>query len=181
MDAERRVWERRQGGPLHSHVAPWMVRSSGPGYCSQVAGWRKCRLTTPGLVEPQELPIASRWCWPPSGGKRPFSATGGNTDRTALRGGGGKGVVIPSTSGEDGSGTGERECENCADRIRAMALKPHFHGLMSEGGNASSACGQPNWCRKSRGRPPSSAQRPRYSRIRRHGSVQVTLREVQSE
>ena len=62
MDTERRVWERRQGGRLHSHVAFWMVRSSGPGYCSQVAGWRKCRVTTPGLVEPQELPIASRWC-----------------------------------------------------------------------------------------------------------------------
>ena len=62
MDTERLGWERRQEGRLHSRVALWMVRSSGPGYCSQVAGWRKCHLTTPGLVEPQELPIASRWC-----------------------------------------------------------------------------------------------------------------------
>ena len=91
MDTKRRVWERRQGGRLHSHVALWMVRSSGPGYCSQVAGLRKCRITTPGLVELQKLPIASRWCWSP-GGKRPFSATGGNADSPALPGGGGKGI-----------------------------------------------------------------------------------------
>ena len=84
MDTERRFWERRQGGRLYSHVAPRMVRSSGPGHCSQVAGWRKCRPATPGLVEPQKLPVASRWCWSPPGGKRPFSATGGNAECSAL-------------------------------------------------------------------------------------------------
>ena len=30
--------------------------------------------------------------------------------------------MIPGTPGEDGSGTGERECGNCADRIMAKAL-----------------------------------------------------------
>ena len=84
MDPERRGWERRQGGQLHSHVAPWMARSPGPGYCSEVAGWRECGVTTPGLVEPQELPIPSRCCWSPPGGKRPFPATGGNADSSAL-------------------------------------------------------------------------------------------------
>ena len=33
----------------------------------------------------------------PPGGKRPFSATGGNADSSPLPGGGGKGVVIPGT------------------------------------------------------------------------------------
>ena len=54
-----------------------------------------------------------------TGGKRPFSASGGIAESSALRG---KGVVIPGTPGEDGSGTGERECGNCADRIMAKAL-----------------------------------------------------------
>ena len=107
MDTERRGWERRQEGRLHFHVALWMVRSSGPGCCSEVAGWRKCRVTTPGLVEPQELPIASRWCWTPPGGKRPFSATGGNGDSSALREGGGKGIVNYDTVERR-----ERTCEN---------------------------------------------------------------------
>ena len=92
-DTERRFWERRQEGRLHFHVALWMVQSSGPGYCSEVAGWRRCRLTTPGLVELKKLPIASRWCLPPPGGKRPFSATGENADNSSLRGCGGKGIV----------------------------------------------------------------------------------------
>ena len=94
IDTERRGWERRQArsAPLPRR-ALWMVRSSSPGYCSEVAGWRKYGVTTPGLVEPQELPIASRWRWPSSGEKRPFSATGGNDESPALRGGGGKGIV----------------------------------------------------------------------------------------
>ena len=58
MDTERRFWERRQEGRLQSHVALWMVQSSGPGYCSEVAGWRKCRGTAPGLVKLQKLSIA---------------------------------------------------------------------------------------------------------------------------
>ncbi len=100
MDTKRRGWERRQGGRLHSHAALWMVRSSSLGHCSQVAGWRKCRVTTPGLVELQKLPIALRWCWPPDG-KRPFSASGGNTDSPASPGGGGKGIVIPDNLREE--------------------------------------------------------------------------------
>ena len=35
--------------------------------------------------------------WSPPGGKRPFSATGGNADGPALPNGGGKGIVIPET------------------------------------------------------------------------------------
>ena len=34
-----------------------------------------------------------------------------------------------------------------------------YHSPMSDEGNASSAYGRLNWCRRSRGRPPSSAQK----------------------
>ena len=36
------------------------------------------------------------------GGKRPFFASGGNTDGPALRGGGGKGIAIPDSLGGAG-------------------------------------------------------------------------------
>ena len=42
---------------------------------------------------------------------------------------------------------------------------------MSDEGNASSACGRLNWCRRSGGGPPSSAKRPGYSTAPRHVSV----------
>ena len=76
-----------------------------------------------------------------SGGKRPFSATGGNADSPASPEGGGKGIVIPDIPEEQGSGMGECEYRNCgqtvassvycqgrADDIMAKTLKPHFDG-----------------------------------------------------
>ena len=42
---------------------------------------------------------------------------------------------------------------------------------MSDEDNASSPCGQPNWCRKSGGRPPGSAQKARWSTALRNVSV----------
>ena len=56
--AERYAWSRWPGERLYSYVAPWMVRSSIPDWCFQVAGWRKCRNMSRGLVELGKLPVA---------------------------------------------------------------------------------------------------------------------------
>ena len=58
LAAEELAWRRWPGERLYTYVAPWMVRSSNPGYCFQVVGWRKCRTTARGLVELEKLPPA---------------------------------------------------------------------------------------------------------------------------
>ena len=67
-----------------------------------------------------------------TGGKRPFSATGGKAECPALREGGGKGIGILDTTREEGSGMGEREClpdaycSSCAADIMAKARNPLY-------------------------------------------------------
>ena len=58
LAAEELAWRRWPGERLYTYVAPWMVHSSNPGYCFQVAGWRKCRTTARELVELEKLPPA---------------------------------------------------------------------------------------------------------------------------
>ncbi len=57
LDAERYSWSLWPRERLYTYVAPWMVRSSNPGYYFQIAGWRKFRTTSRGLVEMEKLPI----------------------------------------------------------------------------------------------------------------------------
>lgn len=44
-DAERIAWKRWPGHRLFTFVNPRKIRSSNPGYCFQMAGWRKCGTT----------------------------------------------------------------------------------------------------------------------------------------
>ena len=84
MDTERRVWERRQGGRLHSHVAFWMVRSSGPGYLLSGGGMEEVPCHDPRVGRASGTPDCFTLVWTAPGGKRPFSATGENTDSFLL-------------------------------------------------------------------------------------------------
>lgn len=43
--AELMAWERWPGERLYTYVAPRKIRSTNPGWCFQVAGWRKCGVT----------------------------------------------------------------------------------------------------------------------------------------
>lgn len=43
-------WSRWPGERLFTMVDPKKVRSSNPGYCFIMAGWRKCGLTKRGLI-----------------------------------------------------------------------------------------------------------------------------------
>lgn len=45
LEAEKIAWERWPGARLYTYVNPRKVRSSNPGYCFLMAGWRKCGLT----------------------------------------------------------------------------------------------------------------------------------------
>lgn len=44
------AWLRWPGERLYTTVDPAAVRSTNPGYCFQLAGWRKCGRTKSGLV-----------------------------------------------------------------------------------------------------------------------------------
>jgi hypothetical protein len=44
-EAEQYAWERWPGERLYTYVDSRKIRSSNPGYCFQIAGWRKCGLT----------------------------------------------------------------------------------------------------------------------------------------
>ena len=48
------AWSRWPGERLYTYVAPWMVRSSNPGWCFQVASWRKVPNHVPGGVRAGE-------------------------------------------------------------------------------------------------------------------------------
>jgi hypothetical protein len=45
LDAERHAWVRWPGERLYTYVNGSAIRSTNPGYCFQVAGWRKCGVT----------------------------------------------------------------------------------------------------------------------------------------
>jgi hypothetical protein len=44
-DADRIAWERWPGERHYTYVNPRKVRSTNPGYCFLIAGWRKCGVT----------------------------------------------------------------------------------------------------------------------------------------
>ena len=50
MSGEMLAWERWPGERLYSYVDPKAVRSSNPGYCFMMAGWRKCGRSKGGLL-----------------------------------------------------------------------------------------------------------------------------------
>ena len=79
-------------------------------------------------------------------------------------------TIAPGHCQEDPSESGEPAkvvdgwCPPCIPRDIPLLL-------MRAGGKASGACGRPNWCPGSGGRPPSSAQKARHSTAPRHVSV----------
>lgn len=51
LDAERHAARKWGGGVrLYTYVNPQAVSSRNPGYCFQIAGWRKCGVTKGGLL-----------------------------------------------------------------------------------------------------------------------------------
>lgn len=50
LEAEQIAWQRWPGERLYTYVNPRRIQSSNPGYCYQMAGWRKCGITQSGLV-----------------------------------------------------------------------------------------------------------------------------------
>lgn len=49
LDAMQHAWARWPGERFYTYVDPKEVRSSNPGYCFIVAGWRPCGYTKRGL------------------------------------------------------------------------------------------------------------------------------------
>ena len=128
MDTERLGWERRQGGRLHSRVALWMVRSSGPGYCSQVAGWRSAISRPQGWSSFRNSRLLHVGV-DGTGRKTPLCRHWRQSWHLRLVRGGGKGIVIPCTTGEEGPGMGKRECRSFVDRVTAKALARNQPGV----------------------------------------------------
>lgn len=51
LEAERIAWKRWPGERLYTYIHPGKIRSSNPGYCFKMAGWRVCGKTkVNGLV-----------------------------------------------------------------------------------------------------------------------------------
>lgn len=50
LDAERHAWRRWPGERFYTYVNPGAIRSSNPGYCFKIAGWRQCGYTKQGLL-----------------------------------------------------------------------------------------------------------------------------------
>lgn len=62
LEAEKLAWERWPGERLYTYVNAKKIQSSNPGYCFQVAGWRKCGKTvTRHLVILEKLPTGEPW------------------------------------------------------------------------------------------------------------------------
>ena len=57
LEAEGFAWERWPGERLYTYVAPWMVRSSNPGYCYLMAGWLKGGWSKDGKKRRLYLPV----------------------------------------------------------------------------------------------------------------------------
>ncbi len=55
LDAERVAWQRWPGERLYTYVKAKAIQSSNPGYCFQMAGWRKC-----GVTKAQKLIILEK-------------------------------------------------------------------------------------------------------------------------
>ena len=60
LEAEQLAWGRWPGERLYTHVNQRRVRSTNPGYCFLVAGWRRCGVTKRnGLLILEKLPSLS--------------------------------------------------------------------------------------------------------------------------
>lgn len=49
-EAVELAWRRWPGERLYTYVNPKKIKSSNPGYCFQVAGWKKFGVTKGGLL-----------------------------------------------------------------------------------------------------------------------------------
>jgi hypothetical protein len=56
LEAEPLAWRRWPGERLYTYVNPKKVKSTNPGYCFLMAGWRKCGKTKGGLIILEKLP-----------------------------------------------------------------------------------------------------------------------------
>jgi hypothetical protein len=57
LEAEQHAWARWPGERLYTYVNAGAVQSSNPGWCFQVAGWRKCgRTKSKRLIILEKLP-----------------------------------------------------------------------------------------------------------------------------
>jgi len=56
LEAMDMAWRRWPGERLYTYVNAKAIQSSNPGYCYQMAGWRKCGITKGGLVILECLP-----------------------------------------------------------------------------------------------------------------------------
>ncbi len=58
LEAELWAWQRWPGARLYTFVNPRKIRSTNPGYCFQVAGWRKAgRTKSRGLIILEKYPM----------------------------------------------------------------------------------------------------------------------------
>ena len=58
-EAEQLAWSRWPGERLYTYVNPGKIRSTNPGYCFLMAGWKKCGVSKGGLVILEKLPETS--------------------------------------------------------------------------------------------------------------------------
>lgn len=57
LEAEKLAWQRWPNERLYTYVKPAAIKSTNPGYCFQMAGWRKCGVTKVNkLVILEKLP-----------------------------------------------------------------------------------------------------------------------------
>jgi hypothetical protein len=49
-EAVKYAWNRWPKERLYTYVNPKKIRSTNPGYCFKMAGWKKCGLTKGGLI-----------------------------------------------------------------------------------------------------------------------------------
>lgn len=55
LEAEQLAWQRWPGERLYTYVNPRKIRSTNPGYCFKLAGWRKCGESKGGLIILEKL------------------------------------------------------------------------------------------------------------------------------
>lgn len=57
LEAEQLAWKVWPGERLYTYVNPKKIKSSNPGYCFLMAGWKKCGKTTKGLIILEKYPL----------------------------------------------------------------------------------------------------------------------------
>ena len=56
LEAEQIAWDRWPGERLYTYINAERIRSSNPGFCFKMAGWRKCGKTKKGYLIMEKLP-----------------------------------------------------------------------------------------------------------------------------